>query len=412
MKGILAVMGFTFREQARRKSFIVSTVIIFLISVIIICIPQIVNSVKSTGNGKNQSSGTIYIIDSKNILGGNLQNLETALPGYKFVEKQAVEEKSLEDSIKNNGDYSLFVLDLKDGSPSFQYFVKNSSNGPDPDNLKDAIKKAYSQKLLLQNNVPQSVIASAEADISYSVNELGKATAGGMIAGYAVIFILFFAIYMYGYWVAMSIASEKTSRVMEVLITSTKPSVIVLGKSIGMGLLGLAQLVALIAIDGAAYFALYPGKLEVDGMPISFSSFSPLIVLLLIIYFIFGFSLYAMIDAVAGATVSKAEDIQQAMMPVSIICVAAFYFSYSTILAPDSTAAMAASIIPFTAPFSMPSRILNSAVPAWQIIISLILLALTAALMGYISVKLYSSAVLHYGKRLKISELISMTKSN
>ncbi len=118
-----------------------------------------------------------------------------------------------------------------------------------------------------------------------------------------------------------------------------------------------------------------------------------------------------MMDAVAGATVSKSEDVQQAIMPISLIAVLSFYYAfYSTLYSPDSTAAAVASIIPFTSPFAMLPRALSSTVPAWQIAASLLLLAATTVLMGVFSIKLYSSAVLHYGKRLKISELVRMSR--
>jgi ABC-2 type transport system permease protein len=242
---------------------------------------------------------------------------------------------------------------------------------------------------------------------------LGRDTVGGLVAGYAVIFILFFSIYMYGIWVAMSIASEKTSRVMEVLITSTKPSKIVIGKSIGMGLLGLCQILGMLAIDALTYRVVYSHNITIGGTAISISNFTPFALIMLIVYFIFGFSLYAMMDAVAGATVSKSEDVQQAIMPISLIAVLSFYLSfYSSMYSPDSTASIAASIIPFSAPFAMPARFLNGSVSAWQIVASIVLLAATTVLMGFISIKLYSSAVLHYGKRLKISELIRMSRGH
>ncbi|MDF2989233.1 MAG: ABC-type Na+ efflux pump permease component-like protein, partial [Eubacterium sp.] len=121
--------------------------------------------------------------------------------------------------------------------------------------------------------------------------------------------------------------------------------------------------------------------------------------------------LYALMNAVVGATVSKAEDIQSAMMPMSFIAIIAFYFSYGTFAIPDSAMARAASLIPFTSPFSVPSRLIATEVPAWEIAVSLLILIGTIVLIGTISIKLYSFAVLHYGDRLKISKLFEMSKS-
>lgn len=412
MKGILTVLKFTFRQQIRKKSFIISSIIIIIFSVVAICIPSIIDSVKNSSKQNAGPSTLVYVIDSSNVLGSYSNNLQVLFPNYNIQLKQPTDKQDLIAKIKTDKNKSLMILNFKNGAPSFDYYVKNSGDGADPQILSLAVKKIYNANILKQNNVSEDVIRKASADVNYNVNELGRGTAGGMIAGYAVILLLFFAIYMYGYWVAMSIASEKTSRVMEVLITSSKPSRIVIGKSAGMGILGLCQLLVLIAIDAAVYLAVYPKNFEISGAQINLSNFSPFAILMIIVYFILGFSLYAMMNAVAGSTVSKAEDVQQAIMPISLISVFSFYFAYSTILAPDSTAAAAASIIPFTAPFAMPSRILNSSVSGLQIAVSLLLLAATTLFMGFFSIKLYSSAVLHYGKRLKISELIKMSKSH
>lgn len=415
MKGILTVMAFTFRERARKKSFIISTAIILFLSVAVICLPAIISAVKSSSHqtGATKISTTVYVIDSQNIISSKLSDFKAAFPSYDFVQEQPADENSLMDKVKNNTGYNLMVLTFKNGVPAFSYYVKSTGDGPDTEQLSLAVKAVYGSTLLKQGNVPAQLINRVNANINCSYSVLGHDTVGGLVAGYAVIFILFFSIYMYGIWVAMSIASEKTSRVMEVLITSTKPSKIVIGKSIGMGLLGLCQILGMLAIDALAYRVIYSHNITIGGTAISLSNFTPFVLIMLIVYFIFGFSLYAMMDAVAGATVSKSEDVQQAIMPISLIAMLSFYFSfYSSMYSPDSTASIAASIIPFSAPFAMPARFLNGSVSVWQIVASIVLLAATTILMGFISIRLYSSAVLHYGKRLKISELVRMSRGH
>lgn len=414
MKEIFSIFRFTFREQARKKSFIVSTIIIYLLIIIALCIPSIINAFRSSpgGSSSSESPDTIYLIDGGDILSDRIGALNAELSGYKIVLKQPQDKDSIISSVKSNDSESLVVLSSNNGAPFFEFYVKSITASLSPDDVARAIKKVYGQKVLAENGVADNVISSAYTDVAYSANFLGGGSVGGLAASVIVVLILFTAIYMYGYWVAMSIASEKTSRVMEVLITSTKPSRIVIGKSLGMGILGLCQLVGMIIVGALTYKLAYPKDFTIEGVSIHLSCFTPFSIFIIIVYFIFGFALYAMMYAVCGATVSKAEDIQQAIMPVSLIGVAAFYFAYTTVLTnPDSSAAAAASLIPFTAPFTMPSRVLAGAVPAWHILLSLALLVLTTALMTYISIKLYSSAILHYGKRLKISELIKMSKS-
>jgi len=224
--------------------------------------------------------------------------------------------------------------------------------------------------------------------------------------------LLFFAIYFYGYGVAMSVASEKTSRVMELLVTSTKPSKIILGKSAAMGILGLIQLFMVVLTGTLTYKLTFPDNFTIAGQMLDFSSFTPFGLIMIVVYFILGYSLYAMMNAVAGATVSKAEDVNSSIMPISMISMVAFYMGYFSLAVPKGTVAIVASIIPFSSPFSMPCRILATEVPAWQIAASIISLIITIVLIAWISIKIYSSAVLHYGKRLKIKDLVKMSNSN
>ncbi|MHB8062472.1 MAG: ABC transporter permease, partial [Ruminiclostridium sp.] len=106
------------------------------------------------------------------------------------------------------------------------------------------------------------------------------------------------------------------------------------------------------------------------------------------------------------------EDVNSAMMPMSFVTIIAFYLPYSTFMNPDSTVARVASLIPLSSPFSVPSRLLSTDVPLWEIATSLLILIASIVLIGTISIKLYSFAVLHYGDRLKLSTLFKISKEN
>jgi ABC-2 type transport system permease protein len=222
--------------------------------------------------------------------------------------------------------------------------------------------------------------------------------------------MLFFAVYYYGYGVSMSVASEKTSRVMETLLTSTKPSKIILGKSAAMGLLGLLQLAIIILTGAVTYKVFFPKDFMVFGQSVDLSSFTPYVIFMVFTYFILGYTLYAMMNAVVGATVSKAEDINSAIMPISFVSIISFYLAYGTIFLPNGAVAVAASIIPFSSAFSMPCRLIIADVPTWQVAASLFAMIIAIVLMSWISIKIYSSAVLHYGRRLRMKDLIRMSK--
>lgn len=226
----------------------------------------------------------------------------------------------------------------------------------------------------------------------------------------AASFILFFAVYFYGNTVAVSVSSEKTSRVMETLITSTTPKNIIVGKTIAMGIVGLGQMLLLIATAFVSYKLCIPAEMDFISSMIGNINFSVTSILISIIYFILGYTVYAFLNAVTGATVSKVEDLNSAQTPVALISLFCFYLAYFTAAVPDSSASKFASIFPFSSAFSMPGRILAGGATMSEIALSIALLVATAIILAFISIKVYSGAVLHYGKRLNLKDLLKLSK--
>ena len=143
---------------------------------------------------------------------------------------------------------------------------------------------------------------------------------------------------------------------METLVTSTSPKTIVLGKTVGIGIVGLLQVCLLVAVALiTAYTCLEPGALD---SILDMSNFTPYLAIITIIYFILGYVAYALMYALTGSTVSKPEDIQSANGPVAIIAVIGFYLSYFTMMNPTSDLNVFASMLPISSPFCMPFRIM------------------------------------------------------
>lgn len=417
MKDFLAVFSYTFKENVRKKAFIISTVIILLMTAVVLNIPAAIkyfegNEKTDEGkSGQQAIKSTVYVIDSKGVFEEDVSLLGQAFTGYSFKLEAENKIEDLKEQVKNGSASAIVIVDEKEGVPCFNYVVKEYGSGIEPGELSRALKGVFASKLLKAANVPDNISGLALKDISYEIEELGKGMMKSYISGMLVIMLLFFAVYFYGYGVSMSVASEKTSRVMELLLTSTKPSRVILGKSAAMGLVGLCQLLLIILTTVLFYYTTFPDDFTIMGQPINFSNFTPFSVVMMIVYFILGYSLYAMMNAVAGATVSKAEDVNSAIMPISMITLVAFYLAYAAIGLPEAGISVVASIVPFSAPFSMPCRILMTEVPLWQIAASLVSMIATIVLMALVSIRFYSSAVLHYGKRLKVADLMKMSKT-
>ncbi len=419
MNDFFNVFSYTFKENVRKKSFIVSTMVILIIIVALMVVPAIISSndkdnTGASGGASGQSEenkSILYVLDKSGSYSDKLDTIQKQFPEYKV--KAAAEDgvESIKAAIEKDGKDYFVIIETQNNMPVLEYYTQQYLEGPSPSTLSKVFSDIYSSKLLKESNVSEDTISKVLGEMSIKVNTLGKSKIGGYITSIAIVIILFFAVYFYGYGVSMSVASEKTSRVMELLVTSVKPSRIILGKTAGMGLLGLIQLASIIIVSAVCYKLVFPEQFTIDGMPIEFSGFTPLAIILIIIYFILGYILYALMNAVVGATVSKAEDVNSAMMPMSFITIISFYLAYGTFAIPDSTMARVTSLIPFTSPFSIPSRLMSTEVPAWEIALSLFILVVAIGLIGSLSIKLYSFAVLHYGDRLKIGKLFQMSKS-
>ncbi len=427
MRDFLEVFKYTFKENIRKKSFIVSTVIILIIIVAGMVIPAVVTNVKASSGNKaavsdnaasNQPKSILYILDKSGNYSDKLNVFQEQFGEYDVKPLTEDRVDSVRSAIEKDGKNYLLVVEKENDKLKIDYFTQQYSEGPNVNTLRRILGNIYSTKLLQAENVPAETISRALGELNVNVNALGKSMLGAYILGVVIGMVLFFAIYFYGYGVSMSVASEKTSRVMELLVTSVKPSRIILGKTAGMGLLGLTQLAILMFVGIVTYILVFPDKLTIEGMPIQFSGFTPLSAVLIIIYFILGYTLYALMNAVVGATVSKAEDVQSAMLPMSFLSIISFYLSYSTFAIPTSSFATpetamskVVTLIPFTSPFSVPARLMTSNVPLWQIGLSLLILIGSIFLIGTLSIKLYAFAVLHYGDRLKIGKLFAMSKA-
>lgn len=419
MSSIGTIFRFTFREHVRKKSFLISTIIMVILVVAVIVVPAAITRAQS-GKQAADSAGTgsksvLYLCDETS---GALDPavVQKALPDYTVKSIPADQVDKVRKSVlagSNDGGDTLAVFQEKQAAsssvtvPSFAYYAKSRNSGVDPDKLAEIFHDVRAAVLLRHSGVTGAEAANVLQNVTYQTQTGDHSdNMSGFVPAIIVCILLFITIFSYGYWVAMSIASEKTSRVLEILITSTNPSRIVIGKSLAMGTLGFLQLALVLLAGGIAYGAVGSGSLSI----LSFSGFTPGHIALLLVYFVLGFALYAMLNAVAGATVSNADDVRSAVQPVTMVGVISFYLAYGSFMAPGTPLSLVASLIPFSAPFAMPARLMMAGVPWWQILLSLLLLAGSTCALAALSIRLYAAAVLHYGSRLKLADLFRMAK--
>lgn len=413
MRNYFIVLKYTLLEQLRKKTFIITTIILILLTIGAFNINNIADLFTSKSNNNlNQEEQKIVIVDESNTYSNILNNYNIPETNIVFVDDDDEELDNLKEMVSNAEISGVVVIDETKEVPTFNYIVKDEHSMVDANVISSIIKNVYMQETLKKFNVDDLTLNNINSQIIYNIENISgeKRNISAYILSIITSLLLYFAVYFYGYAVSSSISNEKTSRVMETLITSTKPSTIVLGKATAMGILGLSQLLLLIITALISYKVFVGGNLVIAGETVDFSSITLPMILILILYFLLGYTLYAMINAVTGATVSKAEDLYSASAPVSFISLLSFYLGYFSLTNPTSSINVFASIMPFSSSFTMPSRMIMMDVPIEQIIISIIVLITTIILLLFVSVRMYSIGILHYGSKLSIKDLFKMSR--
>lgn len=208
------------------------------------------------------------------------------------------------------------------------------------------------------------------------------------------LFVLFLAIAFYGGFLLVGVVEEKASRVVEVLLSRLRPTELLGGKILGIGLVGLAQL-ALVAV--AALVAL-----RFSENPTATTT--PSTVAWIVVWFVLGYGFYSVLYATAGSLVSRQEEAQSIQFPISAILIVAYFVSMEAARSPESAAAIVGSLFPPTAPMVMIVRIAHGSVPLWQIVLSIAIVVGSIYGMVVLAGRIYAGAVLRIGPRLRVRE--------
>ncbi len=292
---------------------------------------------------------------------------------------------------------------------SYTYYVENLGIYDDITMVADELLESlYRVSAMTQNGI--SADAAAEimsVQVMHETETLGKDQMLNFFYTYIMIFALYMVILLYGQMVATNVATEKSSRAMEVLITSANPTSMMFGKVIASCLAGLIQLVC---IFGSAFVCFNLNKSYWGDNMIVRSIFDMPADLLLymLLFFMLGFFIYAFMYGAVGSTASKLEDINTSVMPITMLFIVAFFvvmFSMSSGNI-DNIIMKVCSFVPFTSPMAMFTRIAMSTVAPWEIIVSVIILIGSVFGIGVLAAKIYRVGVLLYGSSPKLSSVI------
>lgn len=409
MRDLFTVASFTIKDMIKRKSFIIGTIIILVLIVIGFNVPNAIKAIN--GDNEDMWNDKILVVDSKNIFEGALQTINTEELGYNLeISNEELSIDKIKEKIDNEEiDYCL-ILNKQENTLKIDYVLKSLGTFiSEPTQLIDMFTDLYTNIQISKLGLTQEQVNSLYLGVEINTIETEENSASGNVFAIMLLsLVLFYAIYFCAYQVSSSITTEKTSKIMETLVTSTTPKTIVLGKTIGIGIVGLIQvaLMIIVSIISANLF-LEEGMLETV---LDMSNITPILAILTLLYFILGYALYALLYALTGSTVSKPEDINSANGPVAVLAVIGFYLAYFSMMNPTSDINVFASIFPLSASFSMPFRIMMGTATTMQIIGSIAILILSIIIIANISIKIYSSAILNYGTKLSLKDMLNIYK--
>lgn len=403
MKQFGKILKFELKGYLKNKIFVGSTIFLVVVLAIVMFIPNIKAAFQT--DGKKEKPIMIVYAEDETLSGLVKEYFSDAFPAYNVT----VSDGTIDD-IKNrivSGDAECaFVMN---NASSYTYYVNNLSMSDYNTSVADAaLREAYKANAMIKHGLtPEQVGEIMSVQIVSETNTLGKNQAQNFFYTYIMIFVLYTVIMLYGQLVATNVASEKSSRAMEVLITSAKPTSMMFGKVLASCLAGFAQL---IAVFGSALLLYSINKSAWNDNMIISSLFNIPVDLFvyMMVFFVLGFLVYAFLYAAIGSTVSKLEDINTSVLPITFLFIIAFMIVVFAMAGGnvDTTLMKICSYIPFISPMAMFTRICMSTVAWYEIAISIAVLIGSTVGIGFLSAKIYRVGVLLYGNKPKIGSIL------
>jgi ABC-2 type transport system permease protein len=426
MDKLFAVIRREYLERVRSKWFVIATLFGPLFFGVLMVVPSLL-AARERGSAR---SGDIVILDaSASGLGDRLAtqlaggvagsgtrptvrtlDADALAPAESLATRQVVT-----DSLKG-----YLVLDSATVAVgAARYAGSNTTAIFDMQRLESALQRELLVLRIEASGVDPEVgrsLATTRATISTErLSSRGRGGSGqvNFLVGFAVAMLLYLVTFIYGLNVLRGALEEKQTRVAEVVIASIPANRLLWGKVIGVGGVGLTQMVLWLGMSFVLWQVRTPllARFGVDAAPFAMPEVGAGMAALLLAFFLLGFTLYAGLFAAAGASVSSEQEAQQAQMPVVLLLVSSIIFAQNILMQPDGTMARVFSMMPHSAPIIMPLRMTVSPVPTRELVIALVSVALGAAASVWVAGRIYRVGLLMYGKRPSLRELLRWVRA-
>lgn len=425
MKQFGTILNFELQNYFKNKLFMGITVFLVAVIAVIMFFPRFTASEEKGGpqsgvsaegsqggaSGEGSADSEIILLSAGEIENKELlrQAMNAAFPEYEVCLTED-DVDTIKEKVTSEAAAYAFVMD----SPtSYTYYVNNLSLYDSNTAVVDEVlEKMYGINALAASGIPvEDAQAALSVGIVHETESLGKNQMQNFFYTYIMIFSLYMVILLYGQMVATGVATEKSSRAMELLVTSAKPTSMMFGKVVASCLAGLIQIVL---VFGSAILFYNLNKSYWGDNPIVASIFDmPMdLFVYMLVFFVLGFFIYAFMFGAVGSLASKVEDINTSSMPLVLMFVAAFLVVMFSMQSGDvdSFVMRVCSYVPFTSPMAMFTRIAMSTVPFYEILLSVVVLIAGVVAIGVISAKIYRVGVLLYGTKISPKTLFQAMK--
>lgn len=408
MNKVLLIIQREYITRVRKKSFII---MIFVVPGLILAMGGAIALIAKNSDELGDKQ-IVKVIDESGVFAGKFhdeKNLKFENTNQSLAEVKAESKK----------DENLSALEIPTDyskSDAVKIYSKKKPSITLTSKIESQMNAIAINNGMIKNHIDTALLRTIKSNISLDAMQItdtgdNKTDLGANIGvGIACAILIYLSLFIYGAQVMRGVIEEKTSRIIEVIISSVKPFQLMLGKIIGVGLVGLTQFTAwiilsIIATKVAGHaFASGPGSMMSSLSVLQTIPFGKVLICF-IFYFLTGFLLYSALFAAVGSAVDSETETQQFMMPITLPLLFTYVLSVSILFrAPDSALAVWLSIIPFTSPVAMMLR-LPFGVPGWQLAISMVLMVLGFLFTTYVAGRIYRVGILMYGKKASFKEL-------
>ncbi len=446
VRNVNLITRYEFKKRVTQRSFIISTIVMLVLIVLASFVPTVIQYISAhSANGQTK----ITVVNNANAIAGlnksALSNyINTSLNGTtnattgqsssgnaQFVLQMtstanAATINSLKNQVKNGSLDILLVLE-RTPNKNVQFTYYTTSNPTSDGNVSQVQALANqltvldkSSRLGLTPAQTSSLFAQAQfSDVNLSQTQNTRSQSE-MVAGYILAYVgnilIYMAVILYGLGVAMGVAEEKGSRIMEILINAATPFQLLAGKIIGIGAAGLAQMALFVVVGISALLLQLPLQAALfgsngGGLSLNIAGASITLLLLLLVYFILGFLLYATLYAALGALVKRQDEVQNAVQPLTLLLAAGYIVSFFGVYAPDALWFKVISYVPFWTPTTMLVRVAAGAVAWWEIALTIVLMIVAILICAFIAGRIYRFGVLMYGQRPGLGQLFRLVRT-